>query len=441
MKMRDFLKKLYHSRWSFFAALALIFLLLLFCNRHTAMVADDYRYCFSFADGSRMTSVSQIFPSMAAHRHSMNGRVIAHALVQVFLMLPKPFFNLVNAGFFVLLLFLICRLALPKNATDATLFLFWAFGCIWLLQPEFGQVFLWLDGSVNYLWCAMLCLLWLLPWAEAFLKDTDPSKKGQCFLILFSPLVGAYSENSSVALIVMILAFMALRRFYDKRPVPVWAILSFLGILAGFFFLMLAPATTANKSAEMRLPVLFANFLETGSFYLRFWPLLLCYVLFLFVTWKNSAVRRRCMLSLVFLLGSLAGHFVLTFALYCAGRSTYIGLVLLLCADAVLLPLLFEGVYKKPLLLFCCLWLVLTAWKTAIGVRDILHTDYLLDFNREIIVKAVAGGERDIQVPRPYAQTKYSALEGLPYLNTEDTGDWPNVYMARYYGANSILGY
>ena len=61
--------------------------------------------------------------------------------------------------------------------------------------------------------------------------------------------------------------------------------------------------------------------------------------------------------------------------------------------------------------------------------------------NRELIEEAAANGETDLQVPRPYARTKYSALEGLPYLNTEDPTDWPNVYMAKYYGVNSIIGY
>jgi hypothetical protein len=76
-----------------------------------------------------------------------------------------------------------------------------------------------------------------------------------------------------------------------------------------------------------------------------------------------------------------------------------------------------------------------------VGVRDILRTDYLLDFNRELIEDCVRNGEADVSIPRPYANTKYSALSGLPYLNLEDPDDWPNVCMARYYGAGTIRGY
>ena len=440
MRERAGFEKLNTARGTSLAVFAAVFLLLLYCNLHTALVADDFRYCFSFADGSRMSSLSQLLPSMAAHRHSMNGRVIAHALVQLFLMLPKPVFNAVNALFFAALVRLICRPALGRGEHNAVLAAA-VFGCLWVLQPEFGQVFLWLDGSVNYLWCAVFCLLWLLPWAESFLTGKEPSRTAQILLVLASPLVGAYSENSSVALIFLSLVFLALRLFFDKKRVSLWMILAPALALAGFLFLMLAPATAANKAAEMKLPVLLGNFVETGAFYLRFWPLLVSFALLVFLAVKNGTDLRRRMLAVVYLLGSLAGHFVLTFALYSAGRSTYIGLALLLAANALLVPPLLKTDAKKLLLALCALCMAVTVWKVYAGVTDILRTDYLLDFNRELIEEAAANGETDLQVPRPYAHTKYSALEGLPYLNTEDPTDWPNVYMAKYYGVNSIIGY
>ena len=89
----------------------------------------------------------------------------------------------------------------------------------------------------------------------------------------------------------------------------------------------------------------------------------------------------------------------------------------------------------------CALCLLVTAYKVFTGVQDIRRTHEQLRFNEELIEECLRNGERDIQVPRPYAQTKYSALEGLGYLNTEDPTDWYNVYMAKYYGADSLVGY
>ncbi|MBQ9687386.1 MAG: hypothetical protein IJV41_12710 [Oscillospiraceae bacterium] len=416
------------------------FLLLFVCNHFTDLVADDYRYCFSYADDSRITSVADIFPSMAAHRLGMNGRVIAHFLVQLFLLLPKGVFNVVNSLFFVALVWLLHRLAVG-GARPNVLLLLCVFGCLWILQPEFGQVFLWLDGSVNYLWCAVLCLLWLLTFVREFRDNADPGTFGRILFILYSFLVGAYSENATVAMVAMGLLFLALDKFYRKRPLRMWMALSLLAMLAGFLYMMSAPAETVNKSAQMTLAVLLSNFVETGLFYLRFWPLMLSYVLFYCLSVRRGVSLSERVLSLVFLFGSLAGHFVLTFAMYCAGRSTYIGLVLLIAANAVLFARLFEKPGKSPLLLLCTLCLVVTVWRVAVGVQDIRRTHILLRYNQELIEACVADGERDLQVPRPYARTKYSAMEGLAYLNTEDPNDWPNVYMAKYYGANSIIGY
>lgn len=437
--MREKLTRLDRSPYAIAAVLLGIFLLLLYCNLHTALVADDYQYCFSFFDDSRITSVAAIPASMAAHRHSMNGRVFAHALVQLFLLLPKGVFNVLNAlvfTAFVCLLARPCRLTEPRSA----LLLLTVFGCVWVLQPEFGQVFLWLDGSVNYLWCAALCLLWLRPWADFYLSSSERGTAFRIAYVLFSFVVGAWSENSSVALIFMALLLLALGFFRERTAPRPWQILSLGVFFAGFLFMMLAPATAANKAAEMKLSVLLQNFVETGLFYLRFWPLLLTFPLFYALALRKGVDEKRRILALILLGGSLAGHFVLTFALYCAARSTYIGLALLLAANALLLGALIRDGWERLPAALCALCLLFTVYWVAVGVKDILRTDYLLDYNVELIETCLANGERDIAVPRPYAHTKYSALEGLGYL-TPDPGSWYNVYMARYYGADSLVGY
>ena len=103
----DRLERFNRSRGAAALVLAGIFLLLFVCTHETDLIADDYRYCFSYADDSRIVSAAQIFPSMAAHRHIMNGRVVPHFLVQLFLMLPKGIFDFVNAAFFTALVWLI----------------------------------------------------------------------------------------------------------------------------------------------------------------------------------------------------------------------------------------------------------------------------------------------------------------------------------------------
>jgi len=416
------------------------FAMMLLCNHWTDLIADDYRYCFSYADDTRIESVAQIFPSMSAHRQSMNGRVVPHFLVQLFLLLPKGIFDAVNALFFVLLIWLLHALAVGKGLPNPVLacILFFAF---WAFQPDFGQVFLWLTGSVNYLWCGVFSLLWLLPLVKSFRDGAEPGRAVKVLYVLFSFPVGAYSENGTVALVAMWLAFAAVDWFWFKKCPARWKLLALAAMLAGFAYMMSAPAETVNKSAEMTIPVLLGNFVETGRMYLRFWPLLLCFPLFyVLAIYRKVDVKTR-LLSLVLLFGSLAGQFVLTFALYCAGRSMHIALVLLLAADAVMLSRLYDLPGRNLLIALCCAGVLLMARSCSIGLPDIRDTHYLLQYNEDFISDCAARGEREVQLPRPYAKSSWSALEGLAYLNTEDPGDWPNVYMAKYYGVDKVIGY
>ena len=396
------------------------FALMLLCTHWTDLIADDYRYCFSYADDTRIESVAQIFPSMAAHRQSMNGRVVPHFLVQLFLLLPKGIFDVVNALLCAALVWLLHKLAVGKGLPNPVLacVLFFA---LWAFQPDFGQVFLWLTGAVNYLWCGVFSLLWLLPLVKSFRDDWTPGTALKVLYAVFSFPVGAYSENGTVALVAMWLAFAAVDWFWFKKRPALWKLLALAAMLAGFLYMMSAPAETVNKSAEMTFKVLLANFLETGRMYLRFWPLLLCFPLFYALALYRGVDLKTRLLSLVLLFGSLAGQFVLTFAMYCAGRSDLPG--------------------RNLLSALCCVGMLLMGRSLFIGLPDIRDTHALLQYNEDFITECAARGEKEVELWRPYARTSWSALEGLAYLNTEDPADWPNVYMAKFYGVDKVIGY
>lgn len=416
------------------------FALMFLCTHWTDLIADDYRYCFSYADDTRIESVAQIFPSIQAHRQSMNGRVVPHFLVQLFLMLPKGIFDAVNALFFVLLIWLLHELAVGRGLTNPVLAcaLFFA---LWAFQPDFGQVFLWLTGAVNYLWCGVFSLLWLLPLVKSFRDDWTPGKALTALYVVFSFPVGAYSENGTVALVAMWLAFALVDWIWFKHRPALWKILALAAMLAGFAYMMSAPAETVNKSAEMTFKVLLSNFAETGRMYLRFWPLLVCFPVFYALAVYRKVDLKTRLLSLVLLFGSLAGQFVLTFAMYCAGRSMHIALVLLLAADAVLLARLYDLPGRNLVIALCCVGMLLMGHSLFIGLPDIRDTHALLQYNEDFITECAARGEKEVELWRPYARTSWSALEGLAYLNTEDPGDWPNVYMAKFYGVDKVIGY
>ncbi len=433
--------RLNRSRWSTAAVCFFIILVMLYCNCRTALVADDFTYLFRFDDHSRVDSILDIIPSMAAHRQLMNGRLAAHGLVQLFLMLPKTVFNIVNSLVFMAVIWLMYSIARHSGKRN-TLLLLTLFGALWVLQLDFGQVFLWLDGSLNYLWSGALSLVFLLPYIRKFRQGRELTPWQTLGFTLFSFIVGGYSENSAVAVVFMALLLLVLSRVMDGGRLRLWCFLSLAAALLGFMLMLTAPAELANKSSDFSFAVLWANFLETLRVWLLYWPALLAFaLLYAAAVLEKLPVKLRA-LSLVFFGGSLAGHFVLTFALYCAFRSTYISLILLLSACGILFAPLFER--RRARLCLCALsavCLVFTLYWGYRGVSDIRRTYYESSFNEEIIMQCVANGERVANIYRFYPYTQYSAMSGLNYIDVENPDSWPNCYMAKYYGVDKVVGY
>ena len=98
----------------FMLTLASTFAVMAGLNLLTPMIADDYRYAFSFSTGARLQIVGEIFPSLAAHASVMNGRLVPHFFVQLFTITPRPVFSLLNAMVYVLLLLGLRRHALRQ---------------------------------------------------------------------------------------------------------------------------------------------------------------------------------------------------------------------------------------------------------------------------------------------------------------------------------------
>lgn len=428
------------SRIRMLGILTAIFLFLLVCNCFTAKIADDFSYHFRFDTGERITNIFQIFPSMVGHAQKMNGRLTAHFLVQIFEMLPKGIFNLVNALMFTLQIALIGLIAggdkKPRNGI-----LLAAFGTVWVLQPAFGQVNLWLDGACNYLWSVVFGLLFLLPFIMEWMTGKRIRRPaGKVLFVLLSFFAGAYSETGSVAVIfaaaVLLVLTAAIRR---KRP-AVYGILSVLTAFAGYLSIYLAPAQWANKSSSFDFSALQENFTACLEVYLSFWVLLAVFAVLLLAACIKKTDRKRILLSLVLFAGSLVANFMMIAASYYPERSAASAFILLLAAAAVLLQGLGERKGRFLIAALAIAAMIPAVYYAAVGVGDIYATDQSIRENQAYVYECKAQGITDITLPLVKPQTKYSALHGLKYLDTETTETWPNHSMAQYYGVNSILG-
>ena len=422
-----------------FGIYALVFLLLLLCNFMTEEIADDFSYHFSWSSGELIDSVADIFPSMKLHAEYTNGRLVAHFFVQLFEMLPKWIFNIVNSGFFVAMIALMYYVAADKKRNNFLLFTI--FGAVWVFTPAFGQVYLWLDGACNYLWGVIFGLLYLIPFINDFLYD-KPVKTiwMKIVLVIFALPMGSFSENGSAAFIFMSVLLQLALVFIQHKKFTVCGIASVVTSLVGFYLMVSAPGTAKNKGGDWSLGFLRENFITALETYKTLQILLIAFCIMLVLAFTTKVQKEKIYLSVIFFAGSLVSNFMMTAAAYYPPRSMIFCTILLIVADAILFERLLSGNYKTLMACAAAVLVLYTAFYVCIGVDDIYYTGSKLRENEAYIIACKEEGMTDIKVPLFFSDTKYSASNGLLYLSSDPTV-WPNTSMAKYFGVNSIIGY
>ena len=422
------MKKTKVSHYALIIIFLLIFILMLYCNFHTGLLTDDYAYFFDFSDdfsydnyqdhyadlspmltADRITSVWQIFTSMAAHRFCMNGRVIAHFCVQLFLLMPHIFFKVLNAMVFTFEIFIMYRCSVGSLAQDHRLIRVlipcFAFSCIWIFQPAFGQVNLWLDGSLNYLWAAVITLIYMRGYINLCLTGDfclSHNRIATILFVLFSFISGAYSENSGLACLVFSFGIMLCTHFIKKVRLKPHVYASFFATLAGFLFLISAPAELAQKVSPHGLNIfaLTSSFQQLFDNMSSFLPLIVLCVVLLVLAFLSDVGEDTLIITCMILITSLAVSGCLIIATYITRRSLFLTPVLLTLDCCILLTALLES-NRKLVYSFIFAFLLLVPSHVLNGVLDI-HRTYSDTIARDkILEESAAAGLKSVYLLNP----------------------------------------
>ncbi|MEA5015873.1 MAG: DUF6056 family protein [Candidatus Limiplasma sp.] len=426
-----------------FAAVAGVTVLaMLALNALTPLLADDYRYAFRFDTDTRLTSVGQIFPSLAAHAQVMNGRLAPHFFVQLFTLLPGAVFDVLNALVYLALLLGLYRMVGPPEAAWDWKLLLMVAGAVFLLPPAFGQSFLWLAGSVNYLWCDALMAWVLVPFAQAVLTGKEPGSALKWGLLpVAGLLLGNMSENVSAAAALM-MGLCALWLWIRKRRVPLWMALTLGFTLAGWLALMLSPANRANIAQSgpalgqlyIRLGAALEMWMEKGL-----WPSLAWVALFCFARGGKEADANRLFLAAALFLCSLLCNFAMVASSYYPQRAYTGSVLLLILALGMALYALPASRWRQALVHTLALGLTLVmALQMAYALPSAYNRFRLAQAREGQAVAARQEGRLELTTYGIKGQTRFDPFFQLNEL-TEDPQYFPNVYFAKYYGLDSVL--
>lgn len=228
----------------------MLFIVLLTMNTLTPLsVADDGAYAFikepighEFDDSRPVENMADIVESMTNHWYSHNGRIVSSSLESFFMgIVGKPAFNVCNALVFCLTIgFFLCLCGYDWRSRWAWL----VFLLFLVLIPAYGETFLWVSGSFNYLWTAFFVLGFMLLMRH-FRND---KLKGMHWLLMPVAFVCGWTHEIMTLPVSMALGLYMLlhiRKIWGRAVLPLM-----LGFMMGTAMNVLAPATFIRAGAE-----------------------------------------------------------------------------------------------------------------------------------------------------------------------------------------------
>jgi hypothetical protein len=242
-----------------------------FLNLYTNIRGDDFLYKFIFT-----------IPKDTGVR----GIRVESFLVQLFLIPEnKLWFNIVNTLLFglfqVLILTRSSNLTIKNEYQYLILIL-----CLWFLIPSWNFTFLWLAGSINYLWGLILVLLFLDFLDRINLKNLQLKNKYLLLILIFGFLSGFTYEGITVG-VSGALCILLLKNF---RQYKISVLILIFGFLLGTFIMAIAPGNMIrfnSRSTEdynlyymilRRCYGFIINFKHLGAFWLMMVMFLVLYV-------------------------------------------------------------------------------------------------------------------------------------------------------------------
>ena len=180
---------------------------------------DDYFYKFIITDSTQtyhdqlddgkhqlIDSFGDVIVSQYNHYLGSNGRFIVHSIVQVCTaLLPRYIFPILNSVAFVMLLWVLIKLAdkdeKPINSLFTTMSLL--IGCPVVMAVFMANIAV----SVNYLWSGAVVLWWYYMYERVMQREKEISPKLIIPLVIIGIVAGSMHEGYSIGLCAGLLLY------------------------------------------------------------------------------------------------------------------------------------------------------------------------------------------------------------------------------------------
>ena len=421
-------------------------ILFFFLNCITPYIIDDYYRMYDCSTFKEIKTIKDAAASIKTEYFVWGGRTISLIFITIFVCIKnKVFFNIANTLVFFLLIHLIIKYTKKDKRLNSLYFII-LFLCLWLFTPAYGQDFLWLTGSIAYLWILIPMLLFLIP----FKNSLSESKTNRIFMWAIIPLgiiAGWSMENGAAAILFFLIAYFV-RKIIIKEKLKAFEILGFISFLIGFLLLLLSPGSRIRSnqiqqfSDQTTITTLYKFFhtIIKRAYYitldtckeLSFLLITSAIVLFELIYQKKFKY-----IHFLYILAVFASVYSMVLAPFFQHRSYLFPVVfLIIFIFDGLSTIKFEEQGKHFIAAAVIICIIVFVYSFTVSTLDILNTKQRWDERISIMEEGKANGKMDYEFKIIHSGERHNAQ-----WNLEDLNPFDNIPIAKFFGINSIVGY
>lgn len=383
-----------------------------------------------------------IFDYQVWHYFNWGGRTVAHTLAQILLVFPKAVFNILNSFIYTALIYLIylhgCFNKDNKDNKDNSYMLLLIHLILWFIIPVFGQSFIWLVGSCNYLWTTVIILyfLWL------YRRNTLSEKwYNLLFMFILGLLAGWTNENTSAGLIIILVFSLIINKVETRKfELSKTRLFGIIGTLAGFIIMICAPGNYI-RSAEFKddtfiiIKIIKRTLDITNNLENIILPLLI--VIIILISLKIYHKKKIEKETYTFILGGFAAIYAMVLSPTFPERAWTGAIIFFVIAIVILVYDLdtINRLYKFILVDFCIILSIIYVSQYMDLARNINYLRNTWNYRVDVINESDKDKMFEFYKYETYnPRNPVYGLDDIGY----DPNAWPNGSISKYYGIKGI---
>ena len=226
-------------------------------------INDDVFYAFFCEIPKRIESFTDIFWSQIDHYFYRNGRFLIHCIVQMFCAIwGLKAFYVVNTIVFLCFLYLIYWYILQRTKNDSALLSITLLSLL-LFLPQWNYTIIgYVSGAVNYLWCAVFYMLFIIFYENERKKQRSVNTLYGIAYFLLSLIVGSLQESFCIGISGYFLYYYIKNpKLFKGSVIPI-----VIGFLIGSAIVVVAPGNLVRVEREVPDTFILIRFVKNFFF-------------------------------------------------------------------------------------------------------------------------------------------------------------------------------